>query len=452
MDPADRKKYAAFLPPVFYGPPKPTPKPPHGSRHAAPKPPSAAVLKNQARNVGQYAFDKLVIIGEEYAKNAGEWRSAFADVLAAYALAITRMDTTLKDAEREAEREAAWASLIVSLFTAGAMRFLGAYVQYSFLPKVFSGKQKLVPEITLTPSIAPNFRPITVGEISKLYAAAFGGIAQDLGNRLIPRLAEAATAGSQDLNTLGGLEVMRSKFTKLIEEATGLVVSDLSAAKNWMIDHDEFGSEWIAYSGGSEDAARNAIRDQLNKNRVEWGKSWQIYGRKPSAINQELLARHYERGLWIGYIAAILYGRWRVVSVEDHIAEVRRRGEGGKAKVGVRVQSAIIERLEELNVVQGETYGELYEQAQRIGRGEAPTPRSAGQRQARYARGVRLDEGVGRYGASAPQSGRRAPFFSGVETSRFRPALNRPRDMEPDRAVLGRQCGSVRLQWSPRPA
>jgi len=112
----------------------------------------------------------------------------------------------------------------------------------------------------------------------------------------------------------------------------------------------------------------------LNKNRVEWGKSWQIYGRKPSAINQELLARHYERGLWIGYIAAILYGRWRVVSVEDHIAEVRRRGEGGKAKVGVRVQSAIIERLEELNVVQGETYGELYEQAQRIGRGEAPTP------------------------------------------------------------------------------
>jgi len=378
MDLADRQKYAAFLPPAailyapgHYPPPKPPLPPLYGSRPAAPKPPSAAAVKDQAQKLGQYAFDKLVIIGEEYAKHAGEWRSTFADVLAAYALAITRMDTTLKDAEREAEREAAWAAFIVSLFTAGTMRFLGAYVQYSFLPKVFSGKQKLLPEIKLSPSIAPTFRVVTVGEISKQYAAAFGGFAQDLGNRLIPRLTEAATAGSQDLNTLGGLEVMRSKFTKLVEEATGLVLSDLTDAKNWIIEHDEFGSEWIEYSGGSEDAAHNAIRDRLNKNRVEWGKSWQIYGRKPFPVDQEQLARHYERGLWIGYIAAILYGRFRVVSVEDHIAEVRRRGEGGKAVVGVRVQSAIIKRLEELNVVQGETYGEFYEQAQRMGRGEA---------------------------------------------------------------------------------
>src|SRR5262245_26955215 len=179
MDPADRKKYAAFLPPPVpgyaaghYPTPKPPPPRPHGSRPAsAPKPLSGQALKDQARNVGQYAFDKLVIIGEEYSKNAGDWKRAFADVLAAYALAITRMDTTLKDAEREAAKEAAWAAFIMSLFTAGAMRFLGAYVQYSFLPKVLPGKEKLLPQITLSPSISPTYKVVTVGEISKQYAS-----------------------------------------------------------------------------------------------------------------------------------------------------------------------------------------------------------------------------------------------------------------------------------------
>src|SRR5262249_12143398 len=175
-------------------------------------------------------------------------------------------------------------------------------------------------------------------------------------------------------NTVGGLEVMRSKFTKLLEDATDMVLSDLTDAKNWIIEHDEFGSEWIAYSSGSVDAARDAIRDRLNKNRVEWGKSWYIYGRKPFPIIQEQLAQHYERGLWIGYIGAILYGSFRAVSVEDHIAEVRRRGEGGKANVGGRVQSAIVRRLEELDRVLGETYGEIRDQAARSGQFQAPSP------------------------------------------------------------------------------
>src|SRR4051812_37517112 len=115
MDLADRQKYAAFLPPatIPYAPRSPPPSqaapaPRLGSWPAAPEPPAAAAPKDQAQKLGQYAFNKLVIIGDEYAKHAGEWKSAFADVLAAYALAITRMDTTLKDAERESEREAAW--------------------------------------------------------------------------------------------------------------------------------------------------------------------------------------------------------------------------------------------------------------------------------------------------------------------------------------------------------
>jgi hypothetical protein len=226
------------------------------------------------------------------------------------------MDSTLKDAEREDAKEAAWAAFVLSLFTAGAMRFLGAYVQYSVLPSALSGKDQLLPQITMSPALAPVFKVVTVGEISRQYAAAFGGLAQDLGNRLIPRFLESSSVAGQPLNTLGGLEVMRTKFTKLLEEAAGMVLSDLTEAKNWIVEHDEFGSEWIASSGGSVDAARNAIRDRLNKKRIEWGKAWDFYGKIPFPINQAQLAQHYERGLWIGYVAAILYRDFREVKLQ----------------------------------------------------------------------------------------------------------------------------------------
>jgi hypothetical protein len=54
-----------------------------------------AICLRQASNHRRRVFEERRGLG----------KSAFADVLAAYALAITRMDTTLKDAEREAERK-----------------------------------------------------------------------------------------------------------------------------------------------------------------------------------------------------------------------------------------------------------------------------------------------------------------------------------------------------------
>jgi hypothetical protein len=375
--------YRVFLPPdaVKQLAPEP-PKPPYAAP-PRPRAPSEKVLKDQARSLSQYGFNKLVTVGEEYALHVGDWKLAFGDVLAAYALAISQVDTTLKDAEREQEREAAWAAFVLSLCTAGAMRFLGAYVQYTFLPRVFAGKEKLVP-VNLSSWV---YQPVTVGEISRQSAAAFGGLAQDLGNHFGRLLATASKeSAGQQMHTIGGLEVLRSAFNRMVEEAAALVNGELKNAKNWMNEREEFGMEWIRYCGGDAERARREIGDHINKLRKHWAVYWEFYGKKPQPIALGPLAHQYERAIWVGHVHSALYGQLRSVSAEAHIAEVRRRsrgegmlgrGEGPKAKIGVRIPNAIIARLKHLNVVLAETDRGAVDQMTRTASEGAPTPQVA---------------------------------------------------------------------------
>src|SRR5690606_37843944 len=129
--------------------------------------------------LNQYGINILQGVQKEYDRANSDWKIVFGDVLAALTTAIADRDETLRKERLAKEREAAVTAFVFSLLTAGSLRFLGAYVQYSFLPNLLSKSHVMVS----MQKGAPTWTLVTQ-EFSKLQASAFGGIVQDVGNRV----------------------------------------------------------------------------------------------------------------------------------------------------------------------------------------------------------------------------------------------------------------------------
>ena len=137
---------------------------------------SAEQTRQRYRDLGTYGEQLMERIYKDYDSQIEDWKISFGDVVTAFARAIGGRDRTLKEAELEHQRDAALEAFVFSLLLAGSMRFLGAYVQYTLVPRIkHSAKvqwDSSMPGVgVLVPVSAPMFSSMT--------ASAFGGVVMD---------------------------------------------------------------------------------------------------------------------------------------------------------------------------------------------------------------------------------------------------------------------------------
>lgn len=330
-------------------PPKQPPAPTNVDREASP-----AVQRHRVLN--QYGINILNGIQKDYDRGVSDWKIAFGDILAALSSAIGKRDAVLEAEKLAREKEAAVTAFIMSLLTAGSMRFLGAYVQYSFFPSFLSKSHVMV----TMKNGAPAWTLVTQ-EFSKLQASAFGGIAQDIGNRAVALTFPSPRKPNYQLERATDVELLRADFNRLLEAGASLVSQQLSDAQEWMNESTEFGAAWAAQHAENQEKARFSIRTHFEKLRKQWAEKWVFYGREPAQISKLALAEEIERSLWAAYVArALESARTYEPMFED-------------ASQGNLVDEVIVNRLKELNVVVAETNKGKLDQANRMIAG-APRP------------------------------------------------------------------------------
>ncbi len=331
------------------------------------------------RAICDFGWKKLDRIQDEYMRQITTWKKAFKQVLGAFSLAIVQRDSKLEEAKRQRERDAAVAAAILELLTAGSMRFLGAYVQYTFLPNKF---RRTVHRIEITDGFLNVIeKPI---EFSKVQASALGGVVQDVGKAVVPQLmGEQKFPEPQKkqyrLDTWAGVGVLEADLDNNIDESAKTVFDQLDKAKNWMNESTEFGTTWAKRGGGTLGTVQQQIDNHLNKLRADWAAESEFFGRTPNPPQRQLLADHYERALWADHTLHLL--------TPDVVAWVPEKprppktlreildaiGKPGNTVGNPVLEETIVDRLKQLNIVLGETVNGRNEQIGRILAG-APVP------------------------------------------------------------------------------
>jgi hypothetical protein len=387
--------YEAFLPPgykVIAGPPAPLPLPtsvstPTPTKKPAPVKPvsiNPQVALDKDRALGQYAFNLIEVIAKDYATQISGWKTAFGEVLAAYATAIEQRNETLKLAQAEREAEAALAAFVFSLVTAGAMRFLGAYVQYKLVPSStripytykFTG---FTPGGGLPEMTKVTFAPVE--NFSKLQAAAFGGLTQDAGNKLLPSIfPKVSKPATTSFDTWAGVENLRADFIKLVEDSAAVVLQQFGEVQRWLNQERAFGRAWSSVSNEDTELARSKIRDHIDLLRKKWSSEWEFFGKSPSKISRDLLAQSYERALWAQYLIEVTRAadaRGDLSWIKVNFATINYGG-AALAKdtdfdIPKIIEKSVVNRLKELNIVFAETIKGVMAQSIRSEMG-APKP------------------------------------------------------------------------------
>ena len=230
------------------------------------EPPVTAATKQRDRALGQYGYNLLDVILKDYSTNLDRvWKPAIENVTAALGLAVENRDRTLKLAQAEREQQAAFNAFMFSLLTAGAMRFVGAYVQYAFVP---SFKANIVYGWSDNGglSIVPQKVIVSSTEVfSKLQQSAFGGIAQDLGNRFANLALPKPKQAQYDLTTLAGVLALQADMKGHIDECAKKVIEQFTAIQTWMNEDTEFGWAWSRLTDGNIDNARVMIRTRIKE-------------------------------------------------------------------------------------------------------------------------------------------------------------------------------------------
>jgi hypothetical protein len=353
LSPAEAKALReAFLPPAAIRNIPPGGFPVRIVPPSAIKPPpvtDATIQRDRA--LGQYGYNLVEQISKDYAIQVDRvWKPALNDAVAAFATAVERRNNTLKIAEAEKAEKAAFNAFVFSLLTAGAMRFVGAYVQYAFVPsfKVPTYSWDISKGIGVVPKLNVNYAE----KFSKLQQSAFGGIAQDIGNRAAGLLLPKPKQASYDFASWSGVINLQTDLNKSIEESAKAVLEQFAAVQTWMNDDAEFGSAWMKISDGKVENARALIKNHIVKIRETWAAKWEFFGKSPIPVARALLADHYERTLWAGYLVEQLAN----TMFFDNVAE-----------------AAVVNRLKLLNVVLAETTDGIRDQANRMIEG-APRP------------------------------------------------------------------------------
>jgi hypothetical protein len=338
--------FSDFLPIGAQPPPrKPKPQNSRGGGNGTGSDNEASPDVQRARRLGQFGFNLLDLIYKAYQKQITVWKDAFDDILAAFATAIQNRDKTFDKMREEHERDAQWASLVLSLATSGAMQFAGAFVQYTFVPNLkipqppsmswdFSQGLGKVPGLKLVPRAPFQF--------SQLQAAAFGGITQDLGNKLIPLAFPNPPKVHYETDSWAGVNNLHADFDNLIDDSSQVVLDQIAKVQTWMNSSPEFGAAWAAFNGGNEQVARQQILDRIDGQRQQWARDWQFYGKTPKPFVRQLLSDQYERALWAGYLVP----RLRVAHDNADI---------GGPKISDRLENALVDRLEALNITYGDS-------------------------------------------------------------------------------------------------
>lgn len=366
LPPSHQLAAPAPSPPVKLGPPPPPKK--AGAKKPAKShgaPPAKGPTPNpieQHRALGQYGYNLIDSIVRDYDAQIAKWKTAFSEVVTAFATAVDQRNQTLAKAKRESERDAAYDAFILSLATAGAMRFLGNYLQYdvmarSFPRNGFTYKNFKFGDLEI--NVPVKLPPL---EFSRAQAALVGGLVQDAGNKTIPYALPSPKA-SYELSSWSGVENLRADFLKLLEESQQAVIKQFGAAQDWMNQHPDFGSAWLTAAGGNVELARVMILQQFEAIRGVWIALWEFYGKEPYPITRALLANTFERALWAGFLLNV-FGEWNDQSYHQR---------GHRLIKGRVVQEAIVNRLKQLNVVLAETEIGSADQREQIKQGE-PTP------------------------------------------------------------------------------
>lgn len=317
--------------------------------YKAPPPTDASIQRDRA--IGQYGYNLIDQISKDYVVQVDRvWKPAFSDVIAAFATAVESRNKTLEILAAEREREAEFNAFVFSLLTAGAMRFLGAYVQYTFIPSLKNVEAKW--DFSKGPKSIPGLKITETDKFSRLQASAFGGIVQDIGNRVAEGLFPDPVRKAYNLDSWSGVFNLQADVTIHIDKSAKIVLDQFSDIQKWMNESTEFGAAWIAITDGNVENARVMVRARCLELRNQWARQWEFFGKSPKPIIRSMLAEKYERALWAGYI---------INQLENTMF------------FDTLVGKAVVNRLKELNIIFAQTLEGTRDQANRMIQG-APRP------------------------------------------------------------------------------
>jgi hypothetical protein len=344
---------------TFFPPGYVTPPPAAGA--ARQQPPKPAAQNMHPLNI--YGFHLVHLIEKEYNEQVGNWKTVFGNVVTCLAGAITRKTNVLKDAQAEREADAAFHAMIISFMAIGPMSFLGAYVEHTVIPrltKLIHTNDPLIMGLnTGSPFIVKSTKVVSVQRFSALQADAFGGIAQGIGNQLLPLTFPKPVNMNFQLDSSARVELLRNEFLRLIEDSAKVVITQFTNVQTWMNENNEFGEAWTK-SGGADPKAR--IRLHFDGLRNEWAKQWKFFGTDPVPIATQTLTDTIERALWAGHLARV-FSDPRFTTKPDPMSVKDRLGGRGAARAkspedvgGKALENAVLDRLKLLNIVNEETF------------------------------------------------------------------------------------------------
>jgi hypothetical protein len=269
------------------------------------------------------------------------------------------------------------------------MVMLGAWVQYALVPSFVTRSAKW--DFSKGLGSVPGLKIDTAQKFSLMQGQMFGGIAQDVGGKLITAAFPGpARQGSYPMDQPSVAANMDADFGRLVDESAEVVLKQLREAQAWMNEGTQFGEAWVAYAKGSVEKARTEIRLHFDKLRTQWANDWEFFGKEPIKIARSFLADQYERALWADYIVnlfdAIMEAMGKNPQLRARVQELERAGlnkleqlqdleEDWRQGFGHKtwVESPIINRLKDLNVVFAETSDGARDQAKRVTGGD-PRP------------------------------------------------------------------------------
>jgi len=332
----------------------------------------------QEHGLGDYGYKLLDLIYKDYEAQIKAWKNAFKDVTAAYATALAMRTKTFTEVEEQYKADAARFAFIFSLVTSGAMNLIGAWIQYKFVPSFTVRKYKWD-----LGSVLEMKGPEAVERFSKMQAALFGNLTKDVGKEVFKKFPAPERNGSYPMDQPSVAANMDADFSRLVDESAEVILSQLRDVMAWMNQGTEFGAAWMAHTNGNVERARIEIRLNIDKIRMQWATQWQFFGKIPVKIARHFLADQYERALWADYIHEVFdrvmqvmskspgYNKWRVEKLaKAGLSELEQLEDLEDDRHGFAhhtwIESPIINRLKELNVVFAETKQGSLDQANRM--------------------------------------------------------------------------------------